>query len=303
MTLFALPGSHTSARLESPVPESYSENPGIWDWQLYESWQVAQAFRRARDFDIIHCHSYHFGLMYCDFVATPSLHTLHVEPGPDLHFLAQRTRNRHLHFVSRFQARDFHDVAGVSVIPHGIDMDEFRVAGEQEREDYLAFLGRLHPDKGPAEAIAIARRAGVPLKLAAPENDYYREVIAPLVDSSQVQYVGELAPPERAAFLSRARAMLYPIQRGEAFGLVLAEAMASGLPVIAYAVGTVPEIVEHGVTGWLGQTERDLVEGIGHVARFNRESIRRRAEQLYSVTRMVDDLEALMQSLAAGGAR
>ncbi|MCC5874994.1 MAG: glycosyltransferase, partial [Candidatus Sumerlaeia bacterium] len=119
VTLFALPSSRTAARLESPVKSSYADGVNAWDWQVYESFQVREAFRQWRDFDIIHCHSYHFGMLYCDFVPIPSLHSIHIEPGPDYLFLAQNTRNRHLHFCSQYQARDFSGVANTHVIPHG----------------------------------------------------------------------------------------------------------------------------------------------------------------------------------------
>src|SRR5690606_29254292 len=127
---------------------------GMWDWQLYESFQVREAFRAANEFDVIHTHSYHFGLLYCDFVATPSVHSVHIEPGPDYRFLAERTTNRRIAFCSRYQARDFGGLSGIDVVPHGIDVGAFRVAPPAEREDYVLFLGRLMPDKGPLEAIA-----------------------------------------------------------------------------------------------------------------------------------------------------
>src|SRR5690606_23438036 len=117
---------------------------------------------------------------------------------------------------------------------------------------YLAWLGRFHPEKGVLEAIELARSAGLPLKLAAPANDYFREAIAPHVDEKLIEYVGELAVPEKIDFLKNAHALLYPVQRGEPLGLVLIEAMAAGLPVIAYDRGAVSEIIEPDITGFTG---------------------------------------------------
>lgn len=294
VTLFATADSKSSARLRSPVETSYSGNPNKWDWQLYEAYQVGEAFRAWRDFDVIHCHSYHFGLLYCDMVAIPSLHSFHIEPGPDYRFLAERTRNRHLLFCSRHQARDFGGVSNVHVIPHGIDLKGYGVAPREARKDYVVFLGRFTPGKGPLEAISIARRAGVPIKLAAPQNDYYRQVIAKEVDGREVEYVGEVRGEAKAELLSRARALLYPLCEAEAFGLVLVEALASGLPVVAYAKGAVPEIIKHGVSGWLGETQEELVRGVREVDLLSRAAIRKEAEARFSAGIMAGAVEELL---------
>jgi len=297
VTLFAIADSKTSASLRSPVKVSYMSDPQKWDWQLYEAYQVHEAFHAWRDFDLIHCHSYYFGLLFCDFVPIPSIHTIHIEPGPDYEFLVRRTRNRHLHFCSQYQARKFGKIPGVHVIPHGINIDQFYVAADRKHENYMAFLGRFIPDKGPLEAVKLARRTGIPLKMAAPANDYFNQVIKPEVDGRLIEYVGEVRGREKAEFLSRARAFIYPGQHGEPFGLVLVEAMASGLPVVALNKGSVPEIVKHGTTGWIGETEQDLIEGLERVALLDRESIRRYAKEHFSTECMVNRLEDLINRI------
>lgn len=293
VTLYALAGSRTKARLRSPVTTSYLEDAGKWDWQLYEAFQARQAFADWRDFDVIHCHSYYHGLLFCDFAPIPSLHSLHIEPGPDYAFLAARARNRHLLCASRWQARVFGDLPGVHVIPHGIDVDAYHPAG-LEREDYLAFLGRFIPDKGALEAIEIAARAGVRLKLAAPPNDYFERVIRPRVDGERVQYVGAVEGEAKREFLARARGLLYPVQRGEPFGLVLIEALAAGAPVLALARGAVPEIVVHGETGWLGEEPDDLLEGVRRLERFDSLAICAQARARFHYSLMLDRIEALL---------
>lgn len=303
VTLFATAGSRTTAALRSPVPTGYRDDPRMWDWQLYEAYQAREAFAAWRDFDVIHCHAYHFGLLFCDFVPTPSLHSVHVEPGPDYLFLAQRTHNRHLHFCSRYQAEGFAGVAGVHVIPHGIDVNRFHVAPPQAREDYAVFLGRFIPDKGPLAAIRAAREFDIPLKLAAPANEYFEEAIRPEVDGRDVEYVGEVRNAEKADLLARARALLYPVERGEPFGLVLVEAMASGLPVVATNRGAVPEIVEHGRTGWIAEDPADLVRGLREVERLDRDAIRRRAEERFSSAVMVDRIEKTLVTVAEEAVR
>ncbi len=301
VTLFATADSKTSATLCSPVETSYSTDPGKWDWQMYEAFQVREAFRRWSKFDVIHCHSYWYGMLYSDFVPIPSVHSMHIEPGPDFHFLAQRTGRRHLHFCSRYQARDFLAMSNVHIVPHGIEMDQFHVSPPGERGGYLVYLGRFHPDKGTAAAIAAAETAGLPLKLAGPSNAYLREELLPKANPKLVEYVGEVSGAEKAALLSRAEALLYPVERGEPFGLVLIEAMACGLPVVATGRGAVPEIVEHGVTGWIGESQEDLLEGIARTAAFNRNAIRRKALERYSAERMADGLEAIMMEATGLG--
>ncbi|MBN1517763.1 glycosyltransferase family 4 protein [Candidatus Sumerlaeota bacterium] len=297
VTLFALAGSRTSARLQSPVETSYSVDGSKWDWQLYEAYQVREAFRRWKDFDIIHCHSYHHGLLCCDFVSIPSLHSIHIDPGPDYVFLGQLVKKRHLVFCSKYQARDFAGMRDVYIIPHGLDMQQYYLCDEERREPYLAFLGRFMPDKGPLEAIQFARKVGLPIKLAGEENEYFQEYIAPEIQKGGVEYAGELRGSQKIDFLARAKALLYPLQRGEPFGLVLIEAMACGLPVLALNKGASPEIIEHGQTGWLGWTMKDLEDGFKHLEEFDPVLIRKRAEERYSVDIMIDRLEQLMQQI------
>lgn len=295
VTLFALPGSKTTARLISPVKASYVGDPDKWDWQLYEAFHVREAFAMWREFDIINCHSYWFGLMHADAVPIPSIHSHHIEPGPDYRFLAERTRNRHLHFCSKFQARDFHEIPGVHVIPHGIDVETFAPGSSQNHTaSYLAWIGRFHPDKGVLDAIELARSSGIALKLAAPPNDYYQQEIARHVDGNSIEYVGELTSAAKAKFLANARALVYPVQRGEPFGLVLIEAMAAGVPVLAYDRGAVSEIIEPGVTGYLGNTLADLIDNLPCVGKLDRTRIRDEASRRFSREVMGGRMEKLM---------
>jgi glycosyltransferase involved in cell wall biosynthesis len=303
VTLFAVAGSRTSASLRSPVKTSYTDNPRKWDFQLYEAYQVCEAFRAWRDFDVIHCHSYLHGLLFCDWVPIPSLHALHIRFGPDLRFLATRTSNRHLQFSSQWQARHCRDLPGVHVIPHGVEMAQFRVAPPKERGEHLAFLGRFIPEKGALQAIQLAKASSLPLKLAGPRNDLFAEKIAPLLDGRQFEYVGELQGRAKADFLATARALIYPIQRPEPFGLVLIEAMACGLPILALSRGAVPEIVVHGQTGWIAKSKTDLLEGLRVVDALDRQTIRRHAEERFSSEVMIDRIERLLLDIVAESRR
>ncbi len=296
VTLYATADSRTSAALRSPVQTSYVTDAEKWDWQLYELFQAREAFGAWRDFDVIHCHAYWFGLMFCDLFPIPSLHSIHIEPGPDYRFVAARTRNRRFHCASQWQAGLLGEREDLDVVAHGIDVDALDPAGEPV-EDYLAFLGRFIPGKGVLEAIEVARRAGLPLRLAAPHNEYYEQAIRPHVDGRNVEYVGEVRGEEKRRFLARARGLVYPAMRGEPFGLVLVEAMAAGLPVLALARGAVPEIIEHGRSGWLGERVEDLVAGAGRLAEFDRGAIRAHAREHYHYTVMADRIEGLLRRM------
>jgi glycosyltransferase involved in cell wall biosynthesis len=299
VTLFARPDSITRAELRSPAAGYPEQEVSLWDWRTLESYQTREAFRSWKDFDVIHCHSYHFGLLFCDFVPIPSLHSIHIEPGPDYRFLADRTVNRSLHFCSNYQARDFGAVKGVHVVPHGIEMERFS-AYASSGGDYLVYLGRFIPNKGPLEAIAIAEKAGMPLKLAGPENDYFHEAIEPCLNRDSVEYVGEVHGKQKSELLQGAKALLYPVQWGEPFGLVLLEAMACGTPVLAYNRGAVSEIVDHGRTGWIGEEPEDLQEGIRNLGSFDRDSIRKYVRENFSAHVMVDRIERLLFQVVEG---
>lgn len=301
VTLYAAEGSRTSAALRSPAGFSYSVDKAKWNWQLWEAYQVEQAFRAAREFDVIHCHSYHHGLLYCDWVAAPSLHSFHVEPGPDIAHLANQTRNRHLHFCSVFQARNFTLDSRVSIISHGVDDMVLRPTVEGGG-NYLAYLGRFMPDKGVEQAVTIAQVSGLPLLLAGPENEYFTQIVRPRL-SAEMDYVGELATDdEKSHFLSKAMCLLYPVQRAEPFGLVLVESLMCGTPVIAPRLGAVPEIIEDGMTGFIvDQSAYEYAHAVSRLGQLDRGIIRSRAVERFSLRRMVDDLERTLLAIAGKG--
>jgi glycosyltransferase involved in cell wall biosynthesis len=168
---------------------------------------------------------------------------------------------------------------------------------------YLAFLGRLSPEKQPDLAIEIARRAGLPLKIAAKvdptDREYFERTVAPLLDDPLVEFVGEIGDADKPAFLGGARALLFPIDWPEPFGLVMIEAMACGTPVIARPCGSVPEVIVDGRTGFVGSTLIDLVDGVKRLDEIDRAECRRHVETRFSVARMTEDHEAVYRRLAA----
>jgi glycosyltransferase involved in cell wall biosynthesis len=301
VTLYATGNSRTSARLRSVHPRGYDEEGGPWDWQLSESISAAHAFEHAGDHDVIHAHDYQFALPFSRLVTTPLVDTAHVEIPPEVIRAYERRPEVHVVAVSAFQRRELGNAPNVSVIAHGIDVQAFPFG--PRGGDYLLFLGRMLADKGPDAAIRIAHAAEMPLVLAGPPEDGYDIAAEPAVDGERIRYVGPVGPAERNRLLSGAAALLFPVVYPEPFGLVLVEAMACGTPVVAAAMGAVPEIVEEGVTGLTAPSWEGLAELVPGAASLNRERVRRAVEQRFDFRRMVDDHEALYRKVVSGGRR
>ena len=190
----------------------------------------------------------------------------------------------------------------VGNILHGLPIDLHRPTIDR-RGSYVAFLGRIAPEKGPDRAIAIASALGIPLKIAAKidrvDEAYFRETIAPLLDGPGVEFIGEINEHEKTQFLGQADALLFPVDWPEPFGLAMIEAMACGTPVLAFRCGSVPEIVEDGVTGAIVDTVDEAIAALPHVTALDRQKVRRRFEQRFSATRMAKDYVGVYRSLIA----
>jgi len=300
VTLFAAGNSRTSAELHAAYPRGYEEDAGLYHWQLHESLHVAAAFEQAADFDVIHSHVYANALPFTRLVSTPTVHTYHVLPDQDIVRAFARCPEAHLVAASAFHCGLFEGSRDVAVVPHGIDTAAFPFGGRPG--DYLFFLGRLIPDKGAVEAVGLARRVGMRLVLAGPNNedkDYFRTQVAPLINGREVQYVGPVGPRERNELLSGAAALVYPLLYPEPFGLVLVEAMACGTPVLALEVGAVPEIVEDGVTGCLAWDVESLAARLPAALALDRARVRRAAMERFDYRRMADGYEGAYRRLAA----
>jgi glycosyltransferase involved in cell wall biosynthesis len=299
VTLFATGDSETAAKLRWTFERGYEHDDELWDWQFTEYMHVGAAYAQAHEFDVVHCHSYHFGVPFASMVATPNVHTHHVEIEPAVLAAYERLPQVQLVAISQFQAAAYGD--RVELIPHGVEVDSFPLgAGDG---GYLLFLGRMIEDKGPREAIEIARAAGMPLILAGPAEDGFGELVGARIDGDQVTYVGRVAPPERNRLLAGAAALVYPLLYPEPFGLVPVEAMACGTPVLAPRIGAVPELVEPGLTGYLASSWEGLAAMVPAALRLNRRVIRARAIERFGHERMVDRHEALYRRLAARGPR
>ena len=303
VTLFATASSVTKAKLHAIYPRGYNEDPSMWPWELCELFNLAAAVERANLFDVIHYQAeyYPMSLAYGPVSPTPILQTLHHAPtAPEV---ALWSRYPHAPFVavSRAQARLLAHLNVVAIIHHAVDTVAF--AFRPNPDDYLLFLGRFTEGKGVLQAIEVAQRTGMRLILAAAENDYYRNVVAPLVDQRQIVYVGEVERAATAALLGGARALLYPLQAGEPFGLVLAEAMSCGTPVAALDRGAVREIVDDGTTGGVFDSLDALVDGLPGVLALARAQIRARVVERFGPDRMVDAYIDVYSQLATARRR
>lgn len=299
VTLFATGTSQTRASLHATFPRGYADDPSIWPWEACELFNLAAAVERAPQFDIIHCQAMYWpmALPFSRLSATPLVQTLHHAPTAPEVALWSRYREVPFIAISSEQARLLDGLNVVGVVQHAIDTNRF--AFRDEPEDYLVFLGRFTEGKGVLQAIEVARRVGLRLLLAAAENDYYREVVAPHVDGTRIVYVGEVDHAAKVELLGGARALLYPVQSGEPFGLVLAEAMACGTPVAALDRGAVSEVVEQGITGGIFDSMDALVDGLPDVLALDRATVRRRAIERFGIARMVDEYVAIYEQLKA----
>ena len=303
VTLFATASSTTSARLHAVFERGYCEDASLWPWELCELFNLAAAVERAPRFDVIHCQAEYapLSLAFSRVSATPVLHTLHHLPSAPEVALWSRYADAPFVAVSHGQARALGGLRVVAVIPHAIDITAFPFRAIPD--DYLLFLGRFSAGKGVLEAIEVARRTGMRLVLAAADNEYYRDAIAPLVDQRQIAYAGEVGPADRARLLGGARALLFPVQSAEPFGLVMAEALACGTPVAALDRGAVREIVEDGVTGGVFGDLDALAEGLPRVLALDRARIRTRALDRFDPRRMVEAYLDVYAGLAVPLAR
>jgi glycosyltransferase involved in cell wall biosynthesis len=303
VTLFASGDSRTRARLEAPLATALRLDPAQPDPLSAHVLEVAMAFERAEQFDVIHSHVDCLAFPFGRLVPTPTVHTLHgrLDP-PHLLPLFRYFRDVDLVSISDAQRAPLRrlPLAWAGTVHHGIPLARYPYSPKGGR--YLAFLGRIAPEKRVDLAIATARRVGLPLKVAAKvdaaDRRYFEREVRPLLDDPLVEFVGEIGDDAKPAFLGGALALLFPIDWPEPFGLVMIEALACGTPVVARACGSVPEVIESGRTGFVVDTLDELVEAVKRVGNIDRAACRRHVEARFTVERMADDYEAIYRRLA-----
>lgn len=285
VTVFATGDSQVDGELTPTLPAGYGAPGSLDDWQLCEWVNLCRAVEQSGRFDVMHSHGYLWGIPLQPLSRAPIVHTLHIVPDDNAARLWSLYPNSCVTAISRHQWSAFPQLHPAAVIPHGVDVSQFTF--REKPGDYVCFFGRFTANKGPRQAIAAARALGLRLVMAGPSNKYFVEHIQPLVDGASVEYIGAVNGAERDRLLGGARALLYPIQYAEPFGLVLAEAMLCGTPVAAMGIGAVPEIVEDGITGYTASSPEEFSQAITRCLSLNRRLVRERAEQRFSVQAMV----------------
>ena len=302
VTLFASGDSTTSAELEAIVPRALRLE-GIHNSLPYNVIMLDRVAARMDEFDVMHFHIDFFHYPIFRGMAHKTLTTLHGRQDlPEMPDIYRAFPHMPLVSISDHQRLPVPPVNWMATVYHGLPANRLRLSGGQG--GYLAFLGRICADKGPVEAIEIARQAGLPLKIAAKvdpvDQPYYDTVVAPLIAASpHVEFIGEIDDTRKQEFLGQARALLFPINWPEPFGLVMIEAMACGTPVVGFAAGSVPEILEDGLTGYVVTDVASAVRAVSLLDRLYRPSIRARFEERFSARAMARDYLKIYRQLAA----
>ncbi|HXG82167.1 MAG TPA: glycosyltransferase family 4 protein [Sphingomicrobium sp.] len=298
VTLFATLDSITSGKLDGICPQGYSEdqslNPKVW-----EALHIAHCFERANEFDLIHNQADFMPLIFSRMVDTPIVTTIHGFSSPKILPVFQRYADRSAYVAISDADRD-PSLTYAATIHHGIPIDGFPF--DPVGSEDLLFFGRIHADKGAGEAIRAARAIGRRLIMAGiiQDPEYHAREVAPFIDGEQIVYRGVLGGIDRVRALGAARAMLHLIGFEEPFGLSVIESMACGTPVIAYRRGSMPELIEDGVTGYLVDTFDQAVAAVDRVGEIDRAACRKAVQERFTVDRMADKYLALYRSLLGG---
>jgi glycosyltransferase involved in cell wall biosynthesis len=293
VTLFATLDSQTAAALDGVCPHGYAEDDTL-DGRVWEALHVSHALERSAEFDLVHNHLDWLPLAFSQHCQTRLVTTIHGFSDRKILPAYQASSSA---FVSISDADRAAELRYIATVHHGIDLSRFTFSATGGED--LVVLGRIHPDKGTADAIEIANQAGRRLKMAGPIQDlaYYEERVAPFVDDDKVRYLGSVGPDQRSDLLASAAALLHPIGFAEPFGLSVVEAMAAGTPVIAYDKGSMPEVIDEGVTGFLVSDITSAGAAVESAVTLPRAEIRRTAESRFSADHMVDRYLAVYASL------
>ncbi|HLG81006.1 MAG TPA: glycosyltransferase family 4 protein [Bradyrhizobium sp.] len=303
VTLYASGDSVTSARLEAPWPRALRLDGSVRDPNALHMLMLEHVRQRRGDFDFLHFHLDYYPFSLFSRQSTPFVTTLHGRLDlPEHQPVFSTFSSVPVISISNAQRRPLPQARWVRTIHHGLP--ERLLTPHPVRPRYFAFLGRIAPEKGVDRAIRIAEHCGVPLKIAAKvdhaDRDYFQDKIKPLLNSPNVEFIGEISDQEKSMFLSGAIVLLLPIDWPEPFGLVMIEAMACGTPVIAFNRGSVPEIVEDGVTGFIVEDEIGAIGAVDRLAQLPRTSIRKRFEERFTARRMAQDYLSVYRSLIEG---
>jgi glycosyltransferase involved in cell wall biosynthesis len=300
VTLFASGDSVTSARLEAIWPRALRLDGSVRDPNALHMVLIEKVYQRAGDFDFLHCHLDYYPFSLLSRQQTPFVTTLHGRLDlPEHQPVFDTFSSIPLVSISNSQRRPVPQANWVRTVHHGLPIN--LLTPRPAKPSYFAFLGRIAPEKGIDRAIRISQHCGVPLKVAAKvdkvDREYYEEKIEPMMKSANVEFVGEISDKEKPDFLSGALALLVPIDWPEPFGLVMIEAMACGTPVIAFNRGSVPEVIEDGLTGFIVEDIQGAVGAVDRLGSLSRERIRKRFEERFTSRRMAQDYLSTYRAL------
>jgi len=292
VTLFASGDSVTSARLEAVWPQAIRLDPTVKDWIAAYMRMLELIYRRAGEFDVLHFHIDYFPFSLFKRQRTPFVTTLHGRLDlPEFAQVYNLFPDVPLISISDNQRLPLPRVGWMRTVLHGLP--EKLLTPRPVKQDYLAFLGRISPEKGIDKAIRIAAAAGMKLKVAAKvdraDQDYYDREIQPLLGAGHVEFIGEINDAQKPDFLSGAHALLFPIDWPEPFGLVMIEAMACGTPVVAFNRGSVPEVMDDGISGFIVEDEAAAIAAIGRLGELDRARVRQQFERRFTARRMAED--------------
>lgn len=295
VTLFASGDSMTTAHLKTVHDQALRLDEKVKEPELYEQMMLAQVYQQAYYFDIIHSHIGCIALPYTSFVKTPTVHTIHGVFTPDNEKMFRQFAWEPFISISKAQREPRLGLNYIRTVYNGIDSARYSFQEQPDEQTYLAFVGRLSPEKGPTAAIKIAHATGLPLKIAGKidvtDQKYYHEQVEPLIDGEQIQYLGEVSHAEKVRLLGGATVTLFPISWREPFGLVMIESMATGTPVVGIGMGAVPEVIAQGKTGFACHTLEEMIEAIPDAMKLNRHTCRDYVLNRFSINTMVDEYE------------
>ena len=295
VTLFATADSITRADLVGTAPTGYSEDSEL-DAKVWECLHTSAVFERADEFDLIHNSFDFLPLTYSRLVDTPVLTTIHGFSSDRIVPVFEKY-NSVGYYVAISDADRHRNLDYVATVHHGIEMRAFEVAVGPR--DYLLFFGRIHREKGTAEAIEVARRTRLPLVIAGivQDDDYFKRFVEPHIDGTRVRYLGPVGPDRRGELLGRAKALLHLVRFDEPFGFSVVEAMACGTPVIASSRGSMPEIVRRGENGFLVESLDEAVAAVGALDTLDSRRVRTSVERRFDADRMADDYLAVYRDV------
>ena len=307
VTLFATGNSKTRAKLKSVIPQSLFEKKFDWYHRAWNIINASNAVANAGEFDIIHNYAGDSAIFFSNISKTPMLTTLcNVLPSPDqfksdeyitYNYYAKKTNFVSISFNQRTHTDIKFNYAGT--IYCGIDIKKFTF--NLKPENYLAWLGRIHHGKGLVEAVDVANKSKNELVIAGnmtckSDEDYYKEIEAK-IDGRKIKYIGEVGPKKKNELLGNAKALLFPIRWEEAFGFVMIEAMACGTPVIAFKRGSVCEVVKNGKTGFIVESEEEMIEAVKNIDKIDRAECRKHVVKYFTIEKMVDGYEKIYEKI------